>query len=425
MGLPLVAWKVIGLNPSIASVRYRCLFPLLSLNDAGWRSVVFEEGEALIDEQVAAAVFVKSFTDADVTLARRLHNKKIPIFLDLCDNVFVKRYAADALVSPVGRFDEMAYLASAIVVPTEELARTVWRRLSPERRIEVIPDQLESLSESRYFASSRQSDPRLNRHLISRKYSRGASPPLQRLVRFARWLGSKANRSILSPSGTTIQTELKLTQRECDKPRGGRKRLIWFGTHGASYSTFGMGTIQEVIPSLIELNKTLPLELLVVSNNEEKFRTLAKDLPFPTTYRPWGLLTIFEDLASSDVCVLPNPRDAFSVCKSPNRAVLALSMGVPVVATGIPSLAPLKDCIITDDWLAGLHIYLTDADRRARDLRKAADVIAEYYSAQAVCSQWLGLLEEFVDPRLASAAHITDTQDLGDLKTSPNHCRLG
>ena len=95
-----VAWKVFRYSPRVASVRYRCILPMLALADSGWRSIVFEEGEALLETSLSALIFVKSFSKSDLALARRLHARGVPIILDLCDNIFVEGYAVDALVKP-------------------------------------------------------------------------------------------------------------------------------------------------------------------------------------------------------------------------------------------------------------------------------------------------------------------------------------
>ncbi len=349
---------------------------MLGLRHAGLRSVVLEEGESLRGARPSALIFVKSFTDSDLTLARSMHADGVSIVADLCDNVFVPGYAADAPMHPASRFTDICALAFAVVVPTEELARRLRARLPSTTRIEVIPDQVESFTQCKSFANTRETNALLNRRLVGHA-ARSRRPAS--LAQIARRVAEKVRHWRTATAGA--------------KRASGRKRLIWFGTHGATrYSGFGLQTVEAVVPSLVKVNERVPIELLVISNSRDAFLPLARQLPFPALYRPWGMLSIFDDIAGCDVCLLPNVLDEFSVCKSANRAVLALSLGVPVVATAIPSLEPLKECLILDNWLEGLRIYLVDAARRERDLRRAAEVIERCYSAPAVSARWLQLL---------------------------------
>jgi hypothetical protein len=172
-----------------------------------------------------------------------------------------------------------------------------------------------------------------------------------------------------------------------------RKRVIWFGIHGASHSRFGLATVEDLLPVLKEVNELVPIELRIVSNSIDKFTALTANLPFPCTYRHWNAREIFTELRASDVCVIPNVRDEFTICKSANRATLALSLGVPVVATGIPSFQILASCTILDQWREGLLAYLTDDSRRTRDLAAAQKIIAAMFSPELVGSLWLQLIE--------------------------------
>ena len=52
---------------------------------------------------------------------------------------------------------------------------------------------------------------------------------------------------------------------------------------------------------------------------------------------------MFFELSRADLFVMPSAADPFSLCKSANRAVLALANNVPVVATYLESLEPLRD----------------------------------------------------------------------------------
>lgn len=436
--VPLVAWKPYRASSSLASFRYRCVMPMLGLAKLGWKSILLQEGESLVDERIAAMVFVKSFSNSDLALARRLRAKGVVIILDLCDNIFVPNYAATARTSPVGRFDEMAELAACVITPTEELARRVRDRLNGRTRVLVIPDQIETKASTEALSSSAaallfgrdQVCPRLISAILPGFVLRYAFPPIRRfartidrhaiLARLARvitrlplqtsfavaapkqaasivWARLTRPRRVVQRAplrGVVTASPDDVSESEASELGIRRRRVIWFGNHGAPYSSFGMGTINLVRPALTELNREIPLELLIVSNNRQMYEELVKDFSFPTRYKEWGMLSIFEDVAGSDVCILPNARDEFSACKSPNRALLALGVGIPVVASSLASLEPLRNCIVIDDWYGGIKAYLTDDERRARDLAAAKDLIAAHYSAETIARQWHSLLGE-------------------------------
>ena len=177
---------------------------------------------------------------------------------------------------------------------------------------------------------------------------------------------------------------------------GNEKTIVWFGNHDSSHGRYGIVTLLDIADALIAVAKDIPLRLVVISNNRRIFEQLIVPLPIITEYIEWDPILIYKHIRQADLCVLPNSRDAFSFPKSASRAVLALSLGVPVVATGLPSLEPLEDCIIRDDLEAGIRTYLTDRPRVASDLRKARFVLEETYSGPAVARRWANLLESLL-----------------------------
>jgi glycosyltransferase involved in cell wall biosynthesis len=460
MNGPLIAWKVFSLKANVASVRYRCLLPVLNLSRLGKSSIVFEEGEVLLCDRVSAMVFVKSFTKSDLALAQGLRKSAVPIVLDLCDNIFVDNYAIDAAVNPVAKFREMARIADAVVVPTEELARKVQGQVSASLRVEVIPDQLEShldatvlLSDEMHCLTHREMvSPFVLTLFTPKLILRAVLPRLRKFVRrvdrtgrryrlyrafnllprlpLATWQALQRSRRLITgavsrlvrPSSQLIRearNSLPFNHKDQEKhensrsePSWQRRRVIWFGNHGAAHSPFGMGMLAEVIPALEEINRRIPLELIIVSNNEQKFQDVTRGLTVPAKYHPWQLSTIFKLISAADVCVLPNAKDEFSVCKSPNRAVLALSLGVPVVASNLPSLAPLKECIIIDHWVYGLTTYLTNAEQRERDLRSAAELISREFAGEAVARRWKSLLMDLIEasPNVLDQCMLDNTE---------------
>jgi len=429
-----VAWKVYQLTPRIASVRYRCLIPALALEQRGVQSTVFEEGEVLTDlEDFDLLIFVKSFTASDARLAALARRYGIPVVLDLCDNIFVAGYATDAPVSPIEGFHRMAAMSGAIVVPTEPLASRTAMATGGAAQIFTIPDPLETpdivarlLSGAAPYRYRRDRVvPRAIAFIPYRLLARVA-PALRGLARWldptgrVRRLVFRSARSLLATPtriGRALQHPRATLRGALDRARRAfepspsqmstaapksihartRKQVLWFGQHGAPHSKFGMESLEALLPVLEDVNQSVPIELIVVSNNFDRFAALERQVSFPCRYSKWTLEGIFAHLRECDVCVMPNPRDEFSITKSANRAALALSMGVPVVATSIPSFLPFADCIALDNWKGGLLAYLTDDARRRRDVDAAQSVLAREYDSEVIAERWRNLIDTLSD----------------------------
>ncbi len=379
-----IAWKLKTLNPRVASVRYRCLLPMQALAALGHRSVVLEGKEELADfASLDGLIFVKSFSQHDAALARRARRHGLAVYLDLCDDIFVADYRGAKKDDAAASFGEMAGLASAMVTTGPVLAQRIAEQ-APGTPVVVIPDPLETPADTQSLLTWRrapdaartgglahslwQARRRTNR---TKKFIRSAAHGFRRR-------GSEGTSSSESANGGSLA-------------RG--QRIIWFGNHGGvPYSDYGMLSLLPIAPSIVEVAAELPITLVVVSDSLKTYRQHIEPLPFPTEYRDWSPVGVFEHIRDSDLCILPNSLDRFSVAKSANRAVLALSLGVPVVATAIPSLEPLRSCLILDDWKTGIMTYLSDRERAAADVAQGQRLIGELYSPAAIAAKWSELL---------------------------------
>src|SRR5262249_59847050 len=100
---------------------------------------------------------------------------------------------------------------------------------------------------------------------------------------------------------------------------------------------------------------------------------------------------LFESWAA-DLCWRRSAADPFTLGESANRAVLALANNVPVVATYLESLEPLRDVLMIDDWRAGIDTYLFDRDTADRHLKGAQPILAEQFSTDAISRLWHAML---------------------------------
>ena len=183
----------------------------------------------------------------------------------------------------------------------------------------------------------------------------------------------------------------------------GIKTVLWFGNYGAKHGNFGMLNILDVAVALETLSQECPLRLMVVSNNRDRYEKHIAPLPFDTDYLRWHPRKIYDYIRASDVVIVPNSQSVYSICKSANRTVLALSQGTPVVASQTPALDLLTECIGLDDWEAGLRDYLKNPKKGKADVAIAQQIIAQHLSGETIAQQWLSLLKEVAFDKAAAS----------------------
>lgn len=403
-----IAWIVERVDYNVASFRYRSLIPAYELSSIGTQSLF----TTIDDVSVADAdlfVFVKVFGQKHLDFATALHRAGRPYVLDLCDNIFWADYAPKRQIGGRSNFLQMAVQASAVVVTCNALARVVREHLPADQVPVIIPDASFSLKDHLdlfdWFEAMQIARKWSGRKfLTSSDAGHFAKRPLRGLV-------SRGLRYLSAPSeAKAVAKRLLLKRRSALMPfaaqaqdeqnqYGRRRKLIWFGKHGTSYSKAGMQSLTTIIPHLIRIDRVVPIELVIISNNRAKFHDRLLRLPFPTRYRGWSNEVVFDELSTSDVFLMPNETDGFSACKSANRAVMSLNMGVPVIATWLDSLEPLADAIVIDDWERGLENYLLNHAARSKALSQASQVISAVYAPKVVGGQWQGIVHSAQERR--------------------------
>jgi glycosyltransferase involved in cell wall biosynthesis len=430
--------------------------PLVDLMDRGVESLVLSGMEDIADfSQVSALILVKTFTRHDVDLARRAKAAGVPIYFDLCDNIFIDGYAGKSSRRVQSNFRDICKYANGIVTTGPAMVEQLRPEVGKDIPIWIVPDQVElreqtcQLVESDFwFADPRnlriEAPPKkrsaqsiaayalhevmqsikevrkgqfqARRYLAGLDRSSGARhwrhgwrrrfrKILRGCVRYLRkgWYAfyfslphrvrdSDFGRLIRHPRVLMWRIRHRLTGARPKVDDVARKTVVWFGHHGSSHGRYGLSVLADLIPDLARANAKVPLRLLVVSDNHSKFLDLFEDTPFPSEFRSWHPVRVYDNIKEADVCVLPNSRDLFSITKSANRAVLALSLGVPVVTTRVPSTDPLEGSVIFDDWEAGVHAYLTDPQLVLAHLAKGQEIIEREFSGRAVGALWVKIL---------------------------------
>jgi len=174
----------------------------------------------------------------------------------------------------------------------------------------------------------------------------------------------------------------------CNKDR----YVLWFGNSGLP-GIFGITDLVNIGPALEAAWKNRPFTLVVVSDNQAMYEAYVKNLQIRSLYYNWTIESLPSWIRNSSLVIIPNPMNEFSLAKSANRAILALYHGAPVVATSTPALALFRDCIILDDWVRGIELYLSDRSLGERHVEKARQIIASNFSGHLIAEQWKGLLD--------------------------------
>jgi len=430
----VIGWKIESVNIGVASVRYRCLLPVLALSKAKMRARVFSRACPSNLVGLKSLVFVKSFRPEDYALALQAFARGIPIILDLCDNIFIENYGRKYLGVPSpsrsATFIQMLDLACMVVVSTQTLADIVKSRTTVSCPIVVIPDGIETTTAFVQMGQLITSVRRNERLTTPQRISGQVNWAVDRLILlrtvdlwkftpfYSRLLISSTKKYIKSflnnvrRMATSWKPCLKFffDQRQSQKlPHcpSGLQSILWFGHHGANYAKFGMADLLAIRSDLEIIGKKYPVELVVVSNSKEKFTELILPFDMPTRYVEWTSEALHREFSQATVVIIPNSRDEFSICKSANRAVLALLSGVPVVATSTPALEGLSTCIIFDDFLKGLEVYLNDSERRAVDVNVGQSIVNNLYGDQIIIDSWLNVFERVEERKFARVRSIS------------------
>ena len=389
----MLLWKLHTLDHRIASVRYRALLPIQAL--AGRRYKSFITKSLGVDQLrgVEAVIFVKSFALKDLLFAQRAREAGTAVVLDLCDNIFVPNYGVKGSISPADVIQVMARYAAVVTTTGPALADVLEKHLETRVPVMTVVDGIEkeafSLVGRRMLKRAQVTE--VWRMLTSIGFWIRVTPKLKGKVaaEASRWWSQH-----IAPCFPTARRSVRSTDATTNADEGRRdtaertKTLIWFGHAGGDYGRFGLSDLVDIGRDLEQLSRRIKFRLVVVSNNREGYHRLVEPLPIDTSYVEWDSESIRSLIKTSDLTIIPNSSDPFAICKSANRAVLSLSLGVPVVASRTPALEALEGCVTFDDWLEGSYRYLTDAKLVADHLQNAQRVLENEFGSDRIAGQW-------------------------------------
>lgn len=326
-----VGFRPVSYDAKVFSPRIRALLPADYLSKAGVRaSVIPPGGEGEYD----CAVFQKAYAKQDLALAESLKARGARLIFDLCDNHFYNPTDDPAVAEKVERLKRMLDLVDAVTVSSPEIAKLITTKptFQCDDALELLP-----------FTA-----------LAAR-----AGGPARRL------------------------------RRRLDRPI----RLVWHGQSGTEHLNSGVAPMGLLLPELEELHGRLPLSLTIVSNSAKAFRRHIAGARFHTRFVKWRAHTFAPVFAQHDICILPIDKNEFTICKTNNRAMTSLLLGVPVVAEEIPSYREFAGWMRFGDWSRHITEYAQQPELAAAHVRAAQDHIARTYTEQRVVDQWSAAVE--------------------------------
>jgi glycosyltransferase involved in cell wall biosynthesis len=337
----MLGWKPKFDDPRVASVRFRCLNPLAELQRRAFPIELFDQARF---KQYSGVIFSKLYDQQNYELARKLKERGKAVIFDICDNHFYNPFHLEKFVTVREQLLKMLQVADVVVVSTPTLAEILVKEAELTSMPVVIGDAVEE-----------------------------DEPPQAE----KRWW-------FRFPIKERIRSE-------------GIANILWFGIHGGENAPYGMLDLLNQKDVLIDLNRTHPLQLVVVSDSCEKFKRYIEPLPVRTLYIEWGSIPFSKILRESDINIIPISRNPFTVCKTNNRLATALFAGVPTVADEIPSYRDLAPYCVLNDWERGLRLYIDHKPLGQEHARSARAYIMEHYTIKQVGDAWAKHLSAFVD----------------------------
>jgi hypothetical protein len=339
--IDLIGWKPKFYNPTVASVRIRCLNPLSELRARGFAVELFDRTRT---STYRVVVYSKLYDEATLREAMELKANGTIIVFDLCDNHFYNPYSLQPLLKAREQLLRMMALADYVVTSTESLAEVVRSVKRDLQSIVVIGDAVET------------------------------EIPHEFTPWWLRWWHVRHL--------ARLHTVIKAEQAQ------GRTSLVWFGIHGGPNAPYGMMDLLNIRSCLERLNREFPLTLTVISNSWNKYLKVMRGWNIRTRYMPWSANTFLSALQAHAIAVIPISLNPFTRCKTNNRLVTAVQARLAVVADSIPSYEEFRSVTRLDCWESGLREYISTPDLRRRDVLIAQSMISEKWSLQKIADQW-------------------------------------
>jgi glycosyltransferase involved in cell wall biosynthesis len=115
-------------------------------------------------------------------------------------------------------------------------------------------------------------------------------------------------------------------------------------------------------------------------------------------YVPWRPMMAESRIKSSDIVLIPSTDMPWTKCKSPNRAVDALSAGKFVIVDNEEIYGELKDFVYfiksPEELPKALEWYSKNPTRVVEMIKAGQEFIKQRYSDQVILNQWLAVFKD-------------------------------
>lgn len=242
-----------------------------------------------------------------------------------------------------------------------------------------------------------------------------------------------------APPRWNVATSTRISEKIREARETRTVQLAWFGVGDNTYFPIGLCDLATCAPVLNEFRRSgFDIDLTVLTNA----RALGPDglalingLPVPTRVEEWSEGAERALLTDAFAVLLPVNAQPFSVAKSLNRAVTALSFGCQILSTGFPLYEPFDDLLYRDvpsllsDLAAGsmrLSSRVVDDVRALLEQLASpeveAEALAKFLDLQAPKAPREALLPILIHGHSTRAEAHRTVQALGGLSVGSPFC---
>ncbi|MEK6303083.1 MAG: glycosyltransferase family 4 protein [Acidobacteriota bacterium] len=211
-----------------------------------------------------------------------------------------------------------------------------------------------------------------------------------------------------NPHVTIIPSSVD-TERYCPRGKQPSKKLVVVGWMGSSTS---QTHLEGFAPVMRELFTRPGVELRVISDREP----VLPGVPF--VWRPWSPASEVEELAQFDIGIMPMPDDLWTRGKCAMKALLYMSMGVPVICSPVGTN---REVIVhggngllaatPEEWVASLDTLVANPAERERLGAAGRQTVEERYSKEHCAASFARVVEQTIERKRPVAGY-----DLSDPK---------
>ena len=204
------------------------------------------------------------------------------------------------------------------------------------------------------------------------------------------------------PQVTIIPSSVD-TERYCPRGKQASKTRVVVGWMGSSTS---QTHLEGFAPVMSELSMRPGVELRIISDREP----VLPGVPF--VWRPWSAESEVEELAQFDIGIMPMPDNLWTRGKCAMKALLYMSMGVPVICSAVGTN---REVIIhgsngllaatSEEWVASLDTLVVDPAERERLGAAGRQTVEERYSKEHCAASFARVVEQTLESERPEAGY--------------------